>query len=422
MNSSLNIRACKLWVLGLIEGMVGRVRVGDNQPVRLMGIINLSLESFYKGSVACSSEVLSIAEGMKAQGADMIDLGTVSTAPGSPPVSEARERERLFPALKKILDNLDITISIDTQRASIAEDALSSGAACINDVSGLSDPKMAACVAKYDGSLIIMASLQRAGDLLYMNQIIPVLGEKVRDAVHAGVSPKNISVDPGIGKWIPEKTGIFDLALLDGFKRLRFLERPVVAALSRKSFIGESLGQPDPQQRLPGTLAATAIAVYLGAHIVRTHDISASRETVAMAEAIRGHPAKIDEEDLHVEVLGYLGQGEDLTEILRRTEVDERGFGVLSRKGSFRILNVRGVSSMEALIIKQEMLARGGDAAIPKLALRCDKRPEEVLIFGTIAQISGLVKNLKDQPFRLPCVARSIDEAMESIDNLTRHR
>lgn len=406
----------------MIEGMVGRVRVGDNQPVRLMGIINLSIESFYKGSVACSSEVLSIAEGMKAQGADMIDLGAVSTAPGSPPVSEARERERLFPALKKILDNLDITISIDTQRASIAEEALSCGATCINDVSGLSDPKMAACVAKYDGSLIIMASLQRAGDLLYMNQIIPILGEKVRDAVHAGVSPENISVDPGIGKWIPEKTGIFDLALLDGFKRLRFLGRPVVAALSRKSFIGESLGQPDPQQRLPGTLAATAIAVYLGAHIVRTHDISASRETVAMAEAIRGHPAKIDDEDLHVEVLGYLGQGEDLTEILRRTEVDERGFGVLSRKGSFRILNVRGVSSMEALIIKQEMLARGGDAAIPKLALRCDKRPEEVLIFGTIAQISGLVKNLKDQPFRLPCVARSIDEAMESIDNLTRHR
>jgi len=203
---------------------VGRVRVGDNQPVRLMGIINLSLESFYKGSVACSSEVLSIAEGMQAEGADMIDLGAVSTAPGSPPVSEARERERLFPALKKILDNLDITISIDTQRASIAEDALSSGAACINDVSGLSDPKMAACVAKCDGSLIIMASLQRAGDLLYMNQIIPRLGEKVRDAVQAGVSPENISVDPGIGKWMPEKTGIFDLALLDGFKRLRFLD------------------------------------------------------------------------------------------------------------------------------------------------------------------------------------------------------
>ena len=96
--------------------------------------------------------------------------------------------------------------------------------------------------------------------------------------------------------------------------------------------------------------------------------------------------------------------------------------GVLSRKGSFRVLAVRGVSSMEALIIKQEMLARGGDAAIPKLALRCDKRPEEVLIFGTTAQISGLVKNLKGQPFRLSRLARCIDEAMESIESQELYR
>ena len=157
---------------------------------------------------------------------------------------------------------------------------------------------MAACVAKYDGSLIIMASAQDPGDLLYMNQIIPLLGERVRAAVQAGVSPAKISVDPGIGKWIPEKTAIHDLALLDNFRRLRLLERPVVAALSRKSFIGARLGLPDPQQRLPGTLAATAIAVYLGAHIVRTHDISASRDTVAMAQAIRGRPARVDDEDL----------------------------------------------------------------------------------------------------------------------------
>ena len=102
--------------------------------------------------------------------------------------------------------------------------------------------------------------------------------------------------------------------------------------------------------------------------------------------------------------------------------MDELGWGVLSRKGSFRVLNVRGVSSMEALIIKQEMLARGGDAAIPKLALRCDKQPEEVLIFGTIAQISGLVRNLKGQPFRLSRLARCIDEAMESIESLERYR
>ena len=405
----------------MIEGILGRVLVGDSHPVRLMGIINLSRESFYQGSVAGPHEALSLAAAMQEQGADMIDLGGVSTAPGSPVISEAVERERLFPALKDILDNLDISVSIDTKRSSIASDALSRGAACINDVSGLSDPNMAACVAEYDASLIIMASRQRAGDLLQINEIIALLGERVRAAAKAGVSPAKISVDPGIGKWIPEKTPAHDLAILDGLLRLRALERPVVAAISRKSFIGECLHKPDPFQRLAGTLAATAIAVYLGAHIVRTHDIAASLDTIAMAKAIRGRPAVSVDEEMEVEVLGYLGQGEDLAETLRRTEVDERGLSTLCKKSSFRILAVRGLSSMEAIIIKQEMLARGGDAAIPKLALRCDPRPEEVLIFGTSNQIAGLVKNLSGQPFRLMRLAARIDEATKMIENPERY-
>ena len=406
----------------MIEGILGRVPVGDSHPVRLMGIINLSRESFYKGSVAGPNEALSLAAAMQEQGADIIDLGAVSTAPGSPPISEAVEQERLFPALKNILDNLDIPISIDTQRASIAGDALSRGASCINDVSGLSDPNMAASVAEYDGSLIIMASRQRAGDLLQINEIIALLGERVRAAAQAGICPAKISVDPGIGKWIPEKTPAHDLAILDGMLRLRVLQRPVVAAISRKSFIGERLHKPDPFQRLAGTLAATAIAVYLGAHIVRTHDIAASRDTIAMAKAIRGRPAEAKDEEIEVEVLGYLGQGEDMAENLRRTEVDERGVRTLCKKSSFRILAVRGVSSMEAIIIKQEMLARGGDAAIPKLALRCDPRPEEVLIFGTSHQIAGLAKNLSGQPFRLSRLAARIDEAIELMESPERYR
>jgi dihydropteroate synthase len=270
--------------------------------------------------------------------------------------------------------------------------------------------------------LIIMASRQRAGDMLQINEIIALLGEKVRAAAQAGICPTKISVDPGIGKWIPEKTPAHDLAILDGMRRLRALERPVVAAISRKSFIGERLHKPDPFQRLAGTLAVTAIAVYLGAHIVRTHDIAASLDTVAMAKEIRGRPALSADEEMEVEVLGYLGQGEDLTETLRRTEVDERGLRTLCKKASFRILAVRGVSSMEAIIIKQEMLARGGDAAIPKMALRCDPRPEEVLIFGTSHQIAGLAKNLSGQPFRLSRLAARIDEAIELMESPERYR
>jgi len=406
----------------MIQGMVGKVLAGDLQPVRLMGVINLSRESFYKGSVAGPDEALTLAQAMQEEGADLIDLGALSTAPGSPAVGEALERERLFPVLKEVLDNLEIEVSVDTQRAGIANDALKLGAGCINDVSGLQDPGMARTVANYDGSLIIMASRQRPGDLLNLDQIIPLLGERLRYAVEEGVSVSKISVDPGVGKWIPEKTPAHDLAILDGFQRLRSLDRPIVAALSRKSFIGATLGLPDPFQRLGGSLAATAIAVYLGAHLVRAHDVSASLDAVRMAQAIRGRPAKAKDDAIDVEVLGYLGRGEDLAQTFRRTQVDESGMGILCKKSSFRILAVRGLSSMEALIIKQEMLARGGDAAIPRLALRCDPRPEDVLIFGTVSQIAGLVKNLKGQPFRLSQVASAMQDALDRLDSPERYR
>lgn len=390
--------------------------------MRLMAVINLSRESFYKGSVAVPERALPLARSMQKEGADLIDLGAVSTAPGSPPVNEAEERERLFPALREILDNLEIEVSVDTQRASIAEDALALGASCINDVSGLLDPRMAAAVAEHDASLIIMASRRRPGDLLGMSEIVPLLGERVRAAVEAGVARQRIAVDPGVGKWIPEKTPAHDLAILDGFRRLRCLGRPVVAAVSRKSFIGSLLGQPDPAQRLAGTLAATAVAVYSGAHVVRTHDVALSIETIRIAQAIRGLPAYAKRDEIEVEVLGHLGDGDDLEETLRRAEVDERGIERLCRKGSFRLLAVRGLSSMEALVIKQELLARGGDAAIPRLALRCDPRPETVLVFGTLPQISGLVKNLKGQPFRLGQVAEAISEALERMESPDRYR
>ncbi len=406
----------------MIEGLVGRVKVGDLEPVRLMGVINLSLESFYKGSVAGPDEALAAARRLQDEGADIIDLGAVSTAPGSPAISVEVEKDRLFASLKEIIDNLDIVVSVDTQRSRIAQKALSCGAACINDVSGLHDPDMAFQVAEYNSSLIIMASDRRPGDLPDLNRIIPNLGEKVKQAVGAGVDPKKISIDPGIGKWVPERTAAQDLAILDGFDRLRIIGRPVMAALSRKTFIGESLKIPDPGKRLAGSLAATAVAVYQGAHIVRAHDISASLDAIAMAAAIRGRPAATTNADMEVEVLGYLGQGLDLAEHLKRIEVDEGAYRLLSRKGSFRLLAVRGLSSMEALIIKQEMLARGGDAAIPRMALRCDRRPQEILILGTHAQISGLVRNLKGQPFRLSQLAAVIEESLELIDSPERYR
>jgi dihydropteroate synthase len=405
----------------LIEGTIGRIKVGDLHPVRVMAVINLSTESFYKGSVATANHAISKARSLAEEGADLIDLGAVSTAPGSPRIDESLERERLLPALQQIIDQ-GLEISVDTQRARIADKALSMGATCINDVSGLMDPSMAKTVADHDASVVIMASRRVPGDLLTMDHILDVLAERLSSAVEAGVDRDKIVVDPGIGKWIPEKKPEHDLAILDGFRRLRALGRPVMAALSRKSFIGARLNQPDPSKRLCGSLAATAVAVYNGAHIVRTHDVSMSLDTIRMAEAIRARPSRSEDGDLSVEVLGYLGHESDLADVLRRAEVDPGGYRALCRKGSFRVLAVGGISSMEAIIIKQEMLARGGDAAIPKMALRCDPDPQRILILGTLSQISGLTRKLKDQPFRLPFVGKAIEEALRQIDDPERYR
>jgi dihydropteroate synthase len=407
----------------LIEGKLGNVLAGDRHPARIMAVINLSRESFYSGSVAGPEEALERARALEKEGADLLDIGAISTAPGSPYIDEHQEGERLFPVLKEILQNLEIGISVDTQRAKIAEKALSMGAACINDVSGLSDPQMRRAIAEYDSSAIVMASRSRPGDLLDMSEILSLLGERLRAAQKAGIQLAKLMVDPGVGRWIPEKLPENDLSILDGFRRLRDLGRPTVAATSRKSFIGARLGQPDPADRLSGSLAATAIAVYNGAHIVRTHDVAMSIDTVRMAQALRGQPIGVIRGDIEVELQSWLYQEGDLREALRSLQVEERGARILSRKGSFMVLSARGLSSMEAITVKQEMLARGGDAAIPKQALRCDPQPEEILIFGTAAQIHGLVRSLKGQPFfRLCDIGTAIDMALQQMNDSSRYR
>ena len=406
-----------------IEGFIGDIRLGDLHPVRVMGVINLSRESFYQESYTGEQAVLERALAFAEEGGEVLDLGAVSTAPGSPPISEEEERRRLFPALDAVLDGLgdEVVISVDTQRAKVASDALAVGASCINDVSGLRDPDMAETVADHDGSLIIMASKERPGDILSLGEIVANLGDRMKAAKDAGVSKDKVTVDPGIGRWTPAKGPGHDLAILDGLSRLRVLNRPVMAAVSRKSFIGSVLGRTSPSERLPGSLAATAVAVYNGAHLVRTHDVAASLETIRMAEAVRGRPSAARNAGVDVEVFAYVGHPRDLYQTFARLGVEEGGMPSLGRKGSFRALSIRGVTSMEAIVIKQEMLARGGDAAIPMGALRGDPGEMEVLVLGTEAQVRGLGKNLLRQPFNLPAVAGAIEGALERMDDPNRY-
>jgi dihydropteroate synthase len=409
-------------VLAMIEGFLGNLPLGDHHPVRKMAVINLSRESFYKGSIASPAEALNVAVSFIEEGADIIDLGAISTAPSSPSIGEDMEKERLLPSLKQILHNVDTDISVDTQNANIAELALSLGAACINDVSGLVDPEMARTIADHNSSVIIMASKQYPGDLLSLDNIIRVLDQRILNAVKAGISIDKITIDPGVGKWVPEKTPEYDLAILDGYGRLRCLGRPILVAISRKSFIGSVLNKPDPSERLDGSLAATAIAIYNGAHVVRTHDVFKSIEAIRIAQAIRGRSCRFTEDGIDIEILNKCGNEQELLVSLRMAGVEEKGMNILSKKGSFRTLSISGISFQEAIIIKQEMLARGGDAAIPKIALQCDPQPEEIIVFGTLAQLFGLINSLRVQPFRLPRIGKAIGETLNLINDPARYR
>ncbi|MDD1742729.1 MAG: dihydropteroate synthase, partial [Methanotrichaceae archaeon] len=252
--------------------------------------------------------------------------------------------------------------------------------------------------------------------------IIRVLDQRILNAVKAGISIDKITIDPGVGKWVPEKTPEYDLAILDGYGRLRCLGRPILVAISRKSFIGSVLNKPDPSERLEGSLAATAIAIYNGAHAVRTHDVFKSIEAIRIAQAIRGRSCRFTEDGIDIEILNKCGNEQELLVSLRRAGVEEKGMNILSKKGSFRTLSISGISFQEAIIIKQEMLARGGDAAIPKIALQCDPQPEEIIVFGTLAQLFGLINSLRVQPFRLPRIGKAIGETLNLINDPERYR
>ncbi len=272
-----------------INANISGINIGDSYPVRIMGIINLSPESFYEGSVYIKTkEVVETAKGMLKQGCDIIDVGGRSTAPGVDPISVETELERVRPIVKALLDELSIPISVDTQYAKVAESSLKLGCHIINDVSGLkTDPKLVETVNDYDCPLVLMATKEIPGDCLTMSDILAVLNESISYAVDNGVKVEHLIVDPGIGRWISTKTYNYNLKIIQQLDNLRDLGKPILVGISRKSFIGDILERPKPADRLIGSLSATAIAVYKGAHIIRTHDVGATWDTIKIAEALK---------------------------------------------------------------------------------------------------------------------------------------
>lgn len=275
------------------------LEIGDSYPVVIMGVLNLSPESFYKGSIIQNlNDLSSIVDKMVKNNTKILDIGARSTAPWSKKISIDEELKRIIPVTKKVCDIIpqDVIVSIDTQYRKIAEVCYeitreSGKYMMLNDVSNLkTDSSLKDFVIKKEIPVILMASKKKLGDLLLMEDIINVLKESINSLESIGFPENKIIIDPGIGAWVKEKTYQYDIGIINELHKLRILNKPILVALSRKSFIGNALNIPDPEDRYFGSLSSTAIAIYNGAHIVRTHDVNKGfYDLVRMAKILREH-------------------------------------------------------------------------------------------------------------------------------------
>ena len=272
----------------------GTIALG--QRTLLMGIINVTPDSFYDGGRRLDAD-RAIADGLALiqEGADIIDIGGESTRPGARPVPEQEELERVLPVIRGLRSVTKVPISIDTYKASVAQEALHEGADIVNDVSALRfDAEMAALAAAEKVPVVLMHMLgtprtmqsePRYDDVL--REVIDFLAGRIQFATQAGIESQNIIIDPGIGFG---KTLDHNLALLRGLSAFGALGQPLLVGASRKAFIGRILGT-EADQRLEGSLAAAVAAVMGGAEIVRVHDVKETRRAIRVADAIRSGTA-----------------------------------------------------------------------------------------------------------------------------------
>lgn len=255
------------------------------------GILNVTPDSFSDGGKFIEpGAAIEHARQMVTLGADMIDIGAESTRPGSPRVPAGEQIDRLRQVLPGVAQ-LGAPISIDTFSAEVASFALDNGAAIINDIwAGRADPEVFSLAAKCRAPVVLMHMLGEPGtmqvDPSYKDVVAEVkefLRERKQAAVKAGVDPRRLIVDPGIGFG---KKIEHNLLLLEGLQTFCELDCPMMIGVSRKRFLGQLMGQDVPANRVSGTVAASILAWQRGATIHRVHDVSEVSAALAVAKAI----------------------------------------------------------------------------------------------------------------------------------------
>ncbi|MCL1880460.1 MAG: dihydropteroate synthase [Actinomycetia bacterium] len=259
-----------------------------------MGILNVTPDSFSDGGqFADSRAAICHAREMITAGADIIDVGGESTRPGSDELSEAEEAARVLPVITALADEGQV-VSVDTRHASVAKAALAAGAAIINDVSGFRVPAMVEVVAESEVGCVVMHMLGEPKSMQANPEYNDVVAEvssyllaQAEVLGQAGVDKQRIAIDPGPGFG---KTREHNLALLRATAKMAALGYPLVAAYSRKAFIGAITGVQDAAQRLAGSVAVALWAAAQGARILRVHDVRPTVEALRVLEALGADP------------------------------------------------------------------------------------------------------------------------------------
>lgn len=252
----------------------------------IMGILNVTTDSFSDGGdYADIEKAVARAKEMAAEGADIIDIGGMSTRPGHEDISVELEMERVIPVIKRISAELDTIISIDTYRYEVAEKALENGADIINDVWGLQYDKgeMAAVAAKHNAAVIVM---HNQNGTHYEKDIMVSMREffekSFKIAEENGLSKDKIVIDPGIGFGKDMEQNIEVLHRMGEIRDIA----PILLGTSRKRFIGALLNGLPPKERAEGTIATTVAGIERGADIVRVHDVLENKRAALVADAI----------------------------------------------------------------------------------------------------------------------------------------
>lgn len=260
----------------------------------VMGVVNVTPDSFSDGGTlygrgkAHPKTALDHAQRLLDEGADVLDVGGESSRPGADPVPEKEELARVLPVVEG-LDGRGV-VSIDTTKPAVARAAVAAGAVVVNDVSGASNPALLEAVADTGAAYVLMHTRGTPKDMrsraVYDDVVAEVyefLAEGLHRCAQAGILTRRILVDPGLGF---AKTAQHSIELVRALRQFRGLGRPVVVGASRKSFLGELLGDADAGGRLEGSLACAAVAVDAGAAVVRAHDVEPTVRVTRVAQQL----------------------------------------------------------------------------------------------------------------------------------------